>query len=47
MNNFDKKQYIDEEIALNIFEKNYVEGLYTEVQIKENKATATESGSTI
>ena len=37
-------QYSDEEIALNIFEKNFSEGIYSDVVIDENKAIATQSG---
>ncbi len=40
-------QYSDEEVALNIFEKNYSDWLYSEILIDATKAIATESGSTV
>jgi hypothetical protein len=43
INNAEQKSFIDEEIALNIFEKNYLAGKYSEILINESKAIATQS----
>jgi len=43
----DSTTYIDNDIALNTLEQNFVSGLYSEVLIDGNKAIATLSGETI
>lgn len=46
INNVEQKSFIDEEIALNIFEQNYLAGKYSEILINESKAIATQSWTT-